>query len=103
MPIWLTQGYAAGTVLGAVETVLKPGKPISTLNISTARSRMRTASAGAVSSDRIEKVFVVHVRMRGPCWEQVRPGDAGGRRENVATRMDEFKLAGISKLSPAKL
>jgi hypothetical protein len=30
--LWLTQGYAAGTVLKAVEKVLKRGKPISTLD-----------------------------------------------------------------------
>ena len=58
--LWLTQGYAAGTVLTAIEAVLKRGKPVSTLEyfdgaIRDAHVKAPTPSLQIVSN----KVFVV--------------------------------------------
>lgn len=58
--VWLSEGYAAGTVLKAVETVLKRGKPVSTLEyfdgaIKDAHAKAAPEKLQVVSS----KVFVI--------------------------------------------
>jgi hypothetical protein len=58
--VWLSQGYATGTVLSAVEAVLKRGKPVSTLEyfdgaIRDAHAKAAPENLQVVSS----KVFVI--------------------------------------------
>ncbi|SRR5258708_1269957 len=71
--LWLTQGYAAGTVLGAVEAVLKRGKQISTLEyfdgaIRDAHAKVPAPVAGleVVSS----RIFVEVGTLEWTCWTQ---------------------------------
>lgn len=58
--LWLTQGYQAGTVLAAVETVLKRGKPIATLEYFDGAIRDLHAKAGPSADLQVvsTKVFV---------------------------------------------
>lgn len=70
--LWLTQGYGPGTVLAAVETVLKRGKAISTLDyfdgaIKDAHAKAPPPSLQVVSS----KVFIDEGTLEWTCWQGV--------------------------------
>jgi hypothetical protein len=58
--LWLTQGYAQGTVLAAVETVMKRGKPVATLEYFDGAIRDQHAKAPPAAELQIvsTKVFV---------------------------------------------
>ncbi|MGX9392547.1 hypothetical protein ACWX0K_20435 [Nitrobacteraceae bacterium UC4446_H13] len=60
--LWLTQGYAQGTVLAAVETVMKRGKPIATLEYFDGAIRDQHAKAPPAAELLVVsmKVFVEH-------------------------------------------
>lgn len=68
--LWLTQGYQAGTVLEAVEAVLKRGKPISTLEYFDGAIKDRHA-AKPPSTDLqavVTNTFVEEGTMEWNCW-----------------------------------
>ena len=70
--LWLTQGYAAGTILAAVETVLKRGKPISTLDyfdgaIKDHHAKLPSATDLQVVSS---QVFVIVGTQAHACWDR---------------------------------
>lgn len=71
--LWLTQGYGPGTVLGAVEAVLKRGKPISTLEYFDGAIRDRHTS-DAPTAALIDTMAGWHVIIEGTpeeiCWQQ---------------------------------
>jgi hypothetical protein len=70
--LWLTQGYAAGTVLGAVEAVLKRGKPVSTLEYFDGAVRDAHAKAAPENLQVVvtKKYFVEVGTTAWTCWDQ---------------------------------
>lgn len=71
--LWLTQGYGSGTVLAAVELVLKRGKPISTLEYFDGAVRDQHAKAPAASTELqvvSQRVFVEVGTLAWTCWCQ---------------------------------
>jgi hypothetical protein len=74
--LWLTQGYATGTVLTAVETVLKRGRPVSTLEyfdgaIRDAHAKAPAAAAAEAVTSGLFRVFVVHGTPEWNAWQMV--------------------------------
>lgn len=72
--LWLTQGYAAGTVLGAVETVLKRGKQISTLEYFDGAIKDAHAKAAPenlqVVVDTSDWKLIIEGTTEEICWQQ---------------------------------
>ncbi len=69
--LWLTQGYAAGTILSAVETVLKRGRIISTLDyfdgaIKDAHTRAAPENLQIVFPGE----FVIEGTLEWNCWDR---------------------------------
>lgn len=73
--LWLTQGYAAGTVLGAVEAVLKRGKPILTLDYFDGAIKDRHAKIPPTVVPEIDRsgwAIVVGGTEEHTCWNIIR-------------------------------
>lgn len=77
--LWLTQGYGTGTVLAAVEAVLKRGKPISTLEYFDGAIRDQHAKAPQQTTLQVvsRKVWVDHGTPEWSAWERESPGRRG--------------------------
>lgn len=86
--LWLTQGYASGTVLGAVERCLKRGKPITTLDYFDGAIRDDHAKLAPASGDLqvvSSQVFVIAGTLAATCWDQ-HSRSTGGRGYPTTTR-----------------
>lgn len=68
---WLQQGYAAGTVLTAIEAVLKRGKPVSTLEYFDGAIKDAHAKAAPENLQIVHPgEFVIEGTLEWNCWEQ---------------------------------
>ncbi|TXH84818.1 MAG: hypothetical protein E6Q77_01670 [Rhizobium sp.] len=86
--LWLTQGYASGTILGAVERCLKRGKVITTLDYFDGAIRDDHAKIAAPAGDLqvvSSQVFVISGTLAAACWEQ-HSRSTGGRGYPTTTR-----------------
>lgn len=77
LSLWLQQGFAPGTILGAVERVLKRGKAISTLDyfdaaIAEDHAKMPTLVKTEPEIDRSGWVIVVEGTNEHMCWNIIR-------------------------------
>lgn len=75
---WLREGYAQGTILGAVEAVLKRGTKPSTLDyfdgaIKDAHAKAAPENLKVVSN----KVWVDYGTLEWSCWDRESPGGRG--------------------------
>jgi hypothetical protein len=70
--LWLTQGYGQGTILGAIETVLKRGKPVSTLEYFDGAIKDAHAKAPSAANLQVvaQQMFIVEGTLEWNCWEQ---------------------------------
>lgn len=88
--LWLTQGYGQGTILGAVETVMKRGKAVSTLEYFD--GAIKDAHAKAPPSANLQIVaqqqFIVEGTLEWNCWEQYARATTG-RGSPVTDNRDE--------------
>lgn len=88
---WLRQGYAQGTILGAVERVLKRGKAISTLDYFDAAIAEDHAKAPAVSAGpQIVSIqeFIVEGTLEWSAWNQYLR-ETTGRGSPVSDNRDD--------------
>jgi len=88
--LWLTQGYGSGTVLAAVETVLKRGKPISTLEYFDGAIKDQHAKAPAATDLQVvsTQIFIVEGTLEWSCWERYLR-ETTGRGSPVTDNRDE--------------
>lgn len=70
--LWLTQGYGQGTILGAVEAVLKRGKVVSTLDYFDGAIKDAHAKAPPAANLQVvaQQTFIVEGTLEWNCWEQ---------------------------------
>ncbi len=70
--LWLLQGYAVGTVLAAVEAVLKRGKAVSTLEYFDGAIRDQHAKAPAPAAPQVvsSQEFIIEGTLEWTCWDQ---------------------------------
>lgn len=68
---WLREGFATGTVLAAIEVVLKRGKPISTLEYFDGAIRDQHAKAPSLQVVASNKVLIREGTDEFVCWNQV--------------------------------
>lgn len=85
--LWRTQGYASGTILGAVERVLKRGKPVSTLDYFDGAIRDDHAKITPASDLQVvsSQVFVIAGTLAANCWDR-HSRENGGRGYPTTTR-----------------
>lgn len=88
--LWLSQGYGRGTVLGAVDRVLKRGKAISTLDYFDAAIREDHAKAGSPVGPQIVSIqeFIIEGTLEWSCWER-HLRETTGRGSPVTDNRDE--------------
>jgi hypothetical protein len=87
--LWLTQGYAAGTVLAAVETVLRRGKVISTMEYFDGAIRDAHAKAAPENLQVVSmQEFIIEGTMEWSCWER-HLRETTGRGSPVTDNRDE--------------
>lgn len=69
---WLREGYATGTVLAAIETVLKRGKAISTLEYFDGAIKDQHAKAPAPATPQVvsSQEFIIEGTLEWTCWDQ---------------------------------
>jgi hypothetical protein len=88
---WLTEGYARGTVLSAIERVLKRGKPIATLDYFDAAIREDHAkAASAPAGPQIVSIqeFIIEGTPEWSAWNQ-HLRETTGRNSPVTDNRDE--------------
>lgn len=69
--LWLTQGYTTGTILGAVERVLKRGKPVSTLDYFDGAIKDDHARAAPENLQVVTPtVLIIEGTLECTCWQQ---------------------------------
>lgn len=87
--LWLTQGYAPGTVLSAIETVLKRGKVISTLDYFDGAIKDLHAKAAPENLQIVPPgVFIVEGTLEWTCWDR-HLRETRGRGSPVMDSKDE--------------
>jgi hypothetical protein len=102
--LWLAQGCAAGTVLAAVETVLKRGRAVSTLEYFD--GAIRDAQAKAVPPADLQLVsmqeFIIEGTLEWACWERYLR-ETTGRGSPVTDNRDEAGRLRRGWFRPAKV
>lgn len=88
--LWLTMGYGPGTVLGAVERVLKRGKPVSTLDYFDGAIRDDHAKAPPATELQVvsTQIFIVEGTLEWSCWERYLR-ETTGRGSPITDNRDE--------------
>lgn len=95
--LWLTQGYAQGTILGAVERVLKRSKPVSTLDYFDGAIRDDHAKAAPENLQVVisKKVFVEQGTLAWQCWQSESRRLGGRGYPCVTHRVDHVAKEGF--------
>lgn len=95
--LWLTQGYASGTILGAVERVLKRGKPVSTLDYFDGAIKDDHAKAAPENLQVVvsKKVFVEAGTLAWQCWQSESRRTGGRGYPCVTHRVDHVAKEGF--------
>lgn len=102
--LWLTQGYAAGTVLAAVQAVLKRGKPVSTLEYFDGAIRDAHAKTTIAAVPQVVSIqeFVIEGTLEWACWDR-HMRETTGRGSPVTDNRDDAGRVRRGWFRPSKV